>query len=412
MTEIRDNPQNPASAPSGGGQQPTLREQRHQVLHKCKEAFVEFFKSVIEYCEQLRYESWARKKSIQICIRRHLSHWLALALAVGVLWRERDALWGMLMEIPMLSWVLSLIVIAGTCILGLYIRDLLPSRARMPFAGHVLHVIVLLGYGLTLWYMRAEIAVAWGYLRAVPGILWFILLLTLGTILAGVWEFSGNKLSTSPQDVKFVYTIRGLLFDLEKFCYGLDRTEDPNKRLDDFVQGLVNATAQTFYDYRRADAGFLTNLRDKAVLKLEKWSPNANFDRDLSIPIPPAEQPGAAGVSLHLSQLVYVPFVQRREAWPFSWDQDAAEWRPSPPWRAWVKPSRPEYEAFASNLCVPVARYHQTRENGGIERVQYGVLNVSTKARDPFVDRDFLMTECFASILALAFAFSKAEGRA
>jgi len=35
--------------------------------------------------------------------------------------------------------------------------------------------------------------------------------------------------------------------------------------------------------------------------------------------------------------------------------------------------------------------------------MKFGVLNLSTKARDPFIDRDFFMAEFYAAILTQGF---------
>lgn len=47
-----------------------------------------------------------------------------------------------------------------------------------------------------------------------------IVTITVITILAAGWELVGNKLTTSPQEIRFVTAMRSLLPSLQKLTYG------------------------------------------------------------------------------------------------------------------------------------------------------------------------------------------------
>lgn len=69
------------------------------------------------------------------------------------------------------------------------------------------------------------------------------------------------------------------------------------------------------------------------------------------------------------------------------------------PIQAWIDDPEPERQDFSSMLCAPVGK-----DRDG--KTRYGVLEYTTTAKDPFADRDFMMAECFASILSQAAAIT------
>lgn len=292
-----------------------------------------------------RYGVWVAKKKIQVFVRAHLSHVLALALAIMVIVRER----GELLQI-----------------------------GRSP------HHIG--GFGLLVFAVTA------------------------GTIVAAIWEFFGNKLTTSPQEIRFLQGIRSLLYELEKFGYGKDRIADPQDRLVQFVEGFLEVACNTLCGHRHVDGALMVKDPNKDSLTLISSSKRARYPKDLDIPLPSNQEDGnstgPAGWSFHRVQIVYVPKKKRHEAWPFRLiAEDGHErYEPSEPLKGWIPARKPDEEDYKSVLCVPLAIYQQKNQ-----KRRFGVLNFTTGARDPFVDRDFMMAECFASILGHAFAMSQEE---
>lgn len=286
---------------------------------------------------------WFLKKFIQVNIRKHTSVVLALILAVGVCVEKN--------------------------------RELLEM-------GRFQH-----------WPTRLE---------------WFVLSLIVLTVLAAVWEFKGNKLTTSPQEERFLDGMRYLLFELEKFSHGQDLTADEvDVRLARFIQGFLEITTRALCGKKRIDAGLMVRMSDKKTLVLQFISKSANYQKGLVIKIPSNVDRGdvsPAGETLAHDEphLTYMPKKKKERTWVFQSDDLEGRYKALRSIVGWVNTIKPEFQDFRSVLCVPVAVYQKEDE-----KLSFGVLNYSTKVRDPFVDRDFMMAECFASILAQAFAVAQ-----
>ena len=116
----------------------------------------------------------------------------------------------------------------------------------------------------------------------------------------------------------------------------------------------------------------------------------------LLIPLPDDNQwTGPAGWACAKSQLVYVPDKGWEEGWPFTVTPDGRYQAGNAPHPGWVPAGDPE--ALNSCLSIPV----------NLQKRKFGVLNFSTKSRDPFVDRDFLMAECFVGLLSQAISLKQ-----
>jgi hypothetical protein len=231
-----------------------------------------------------------------------------------------------------------------------------------------------------------------------------VLVLTASTIAAAIWELFGNKLTTSPQEIRFLHGTRLLLSELEKLAYDKSASASASDRLDNFLTGFLEITSKTLCGRKQVDAGFMVKLPGGDALKLVKASRRAKYPLGLEIPLPNGAAPtGPAGVCFDRTQLVYVPKKNRKEAWPFRLvaGDSGEKYEPSEPIECWVPAPDPRLEDFRSVLCVPVAVYAEKDKKN-----RFGVLNFSTKARDPFLDRDFMMAECFASILSHAVALA------
>jgi hypothetical protein len=233
-----------------------------------------------------------------------------------------------------------------------------------------------------------------------------ILVVTLLTLASAAWDFWGDKLTTSMQEVRFLGAMRLLLNQLEKFTFGEDREKDVGKRLDAFMADFLEVTCTTLCGKRRVDGGFMQlKSENDRELTLVASSRSAFYDKGLRVPLPQAgKDTGPAGVAYANLNIVYMPFKLWKLGWPFRLFRNGKErYEPSNPTFGWIA-SPPENEQFRSVLCMPVAIYADKDK-----KEPWGVLNYSTLALDPFVDRDFMMGECFASILAQAFAVARQD---
>jgi len=239
---------------------------------------------------------------------------------------------------------------------------------------------------------------------------YLILFVTFLTIAAALWELRGNKLSTSPQEVRFVRAMRTLLIELEKFISDIDKGHVPVDRLDEFINNFLEATCHALCGNKLVDGGFMVPSVDGTSLELIYRSKKAHYPDKLIIPIPTSpnlsnirttteaiQETGPAGVAYYETRIVHMPVKKWKLSWPMKLvRKDNETYEAMNPWVGWVR-SVPEMEKFRSVLCVPVTMHKSVRESQ-----IFGVLNFSTLTRDPFVSRDYMMAECFGSILAQA----------
>lgn len=270
---------------------------------------------------------------------------------------------------------------------------------------HLSHVLAVLLGILALvreWHALVEIVqtrhIGWG-----QGL---VLIIIVGTILAALWELElfGSKLSTSPQEVRFVAAMRSLLQGLEKFTYGKDRDLDLEKRLKEFIKGFLEVTSFTLCGKKLIDAALMLPTEGGKEIELRSKTDGTLYPKNLVIPLPDPLKEGGTGPAGHAYQLlkiVYMPFKRWKLGWPFKYNK---RYEPSEPTEGWVDADDPSNEDFCSVLCLPVAVYQERNR-----RQRFGVLNYSTKSFDPFVHRDFMMGECFSSIMAMAFATVQRE---
>src|SRR5205085_7341012 len=286
---------------------------------------------------------WAKKKKLQIFIRAHLSHVLALALAVCVLIRE------------------------------------IPDIRDIVFSSNKMH----------LWH-------------------WFILLLTLGTVIAAGWEFFGNKLATSPQEIRFVLGIRSLLTQLEKFKRDIEKLsyDEIRTRLDDYFAFFLKVTSTTLCGKKDVAGGLMLYQEKEGGLALHKYTPGAMYQPGLVIPLRDnieKENKGPAAKSFESGLLAYMP-QKRKEIGMVIEAVQGEKYKLVEIFKGWYKSQSAAEENFCAVLSIPITIYAEERK-----KINYGVLNYSTVKGDPFVPRDYIMAECFASILAQAIYTARAK---
>jgi hypothetical protein len=283
---------------------------------------------------------WILKKQMQVAMRRHLSAFLALILAILVAFSERVEL--------------------------LAIWKIWPPKAS--------------------WLL--------------------IFVITAGTFIAALWELLGNKRKISHQETLFLYGLKTVLDGFDRLLGADDDERNADERLREFTQGAINAYSLTLSGCFETDAGIMFKQRRGRSIELDVSSTDAMYPDRLVIPLPPGRNQtispgdtGPAGISYDRLCLVYVPKKKTKKAFPFLRMEDSKGMRYTvrDPIKCWVHADDPEKEDFRTVLCAPVSGY-QTKDKDQ----KFGVLNFSTKSRDPFVDRDFMMAECFAKILGIA----------
>lgn len=279
------------------------------------------------------------------------------------------------------------------------------KKTQVFVRSHLSHVLAVLLGILVLVREGPELIEMWekGYVG------WWqilVIVIVLGTIIAALWELEvfGSKLSTSPQEVRFVAAMRSLLQGLERFTYGKDIEPDLDKRLKEFIKGFLEVTSFTLCGKREIAGGLMLPTKGGKKIELRSKTDGAMYPEELKIPLPDPttdETTGPAGYAYQMSRIVYMPFKRWKLGWPFRYKK---RYEPSEPAEGWVDADDPLNEKFCSVLCIPVGVYQEQKK-----KQRFGVLNYSTKSYDPFVHRDFMMGECFSSILAMAFASVQRE---
>jgi hypothetical protein len=320
------------------------------------------------------YGCWFAKKYLQSRKRTHLSHVLAASLAGLLILQE----WHRLLS------ALFYVVAISVAVMSRNYSELftLSLGINWPTVGETLFVAV-----------------------------------TVATFWEALWELFGNKLTTSPQETSFQYGMKQMLEGLQRLAFSRDDGIDMQTKLENFIESFLQVTANTFSVKSKAEAGLMMKHPDTETLELRKASKGANYPDELTIPLPDGadvSKSGPAGVAFANRHVAYVPKKERKIVWRFHRSETEsadtllpASWVPEKCWVPAESPVgcfRPDLEDFHSILCVPIGIYLNDSE-----KEPFGVLNVSTKARDPFVRRDFFMAECYAEILSHALALARRE---
>jgi hypothetical protein len=243
---------------------------------------------------------------------------------------------------------------------------------------------------------------------------WLIIVVIVLTFVAALWEFRGNKLTASTQELRFLFGMRTLLGGLEKLAKA--ESNQIERKFNEFLESFLEIASDTFAMSSKVDAGIMVKDPEKESLRLVKSSKGARYPEDLEIPLPVQEDTsnsGPAGVAFKSLNIVYVPKKNRKEAWELvrsrdDREPDAYESTLESPHHCWINAPQPHLEDFRSVLCIPVAVYGgEDQKTMKTKKTRFGVLNFSTSMRDTFVPRDFAMSECFASVLGQAFAIAR-----
>ncbi|MGC2468041.1 MAG: hypothetical protein WA517_22815 [Candidatus Acidiferrum sp.] len=339
-----------------------------------------------------RWVLWKIKKNCQFMVREHLSHALAGILALLIVIREFANLKTTLQSLSAFEWVILGVMLIAPIVFCWYCW-ICTMQKRVRRLKHVAVVIGLAAVIYLAWKSLGDLGRA---MARIPVLDWLVLATVVGTIVAALWEFFGNKLRSSPQEVRFTSGLYYLLTILENFTF---ETHGDVITRDPLLEKFLEISRDTLCGDRKVDACIMLPTADQKFLKIEKES------RDAKYPVkelPLGNGSSAAGQAFKASKLVYVPDKEWREGWSLS-QATAQGYRASAaPEEAWFPASDPKQERFKTALCVPVKRY-----SGNQQWRTAAVLNFTTDARDPFMPRDFLMAECLAAVLSQGFALKE-----
>lgn len=229
----------------------------------------------------------------------------------------------------------------------------------------------------------------------------FILGITGATIIAAYWEFRGNRLATTPQEIRFVLGIRSLLTQLEKFKREIigKSFSDKFDNLSDFCSLLLKVTSNTICGKKEIAGGLMFYQNNKGILALHSYTPGSMYQHGLEIPLGKGirkDQKGPATKAFETGQIAHMPNKSKKIGILLEAVQ-GERYRLAEMFKGWYDSQSAAEENFSAVLSIPVTIY----ANQG-EKINYGILNYTSIKGDPFVPRDYIMAECFASILAQA----------
>jgi hypothetical protein len=198
-----------------------------------------------------RWGLWLKKKQMQVLIRTHLSHFLAAILAMSVVVREEGDLVNTIHRFTLEQWGTILGLVVALLALVTYIWKS-KMQSKMHFSRHFFHLAIVAGGAFLTWLYWSQL---WTIAQKIPFRQWGIFLLALATILAAAWEFFGNKLSVSPQEVRFALGVRGLLEELQNFCFTGNCTN--NTSLADFLKKFLGITSFVSGGHFQVESDFM-----------------------------------------------------------------------------------------------------------------------------------------------------------
>jgi len=228
---------------------------------------------------------------------------------------------------------------------------------------------------------------------------WLLIWGTVGALYAYKLELFNKRRAISDQELRFQKAADLISDELSVLSQFQGSKQEIEAFFDSTTSRIVEIAALAFSlpHNPRVDAGLMVKLPDEPVLKLVKWSTAAQYDRELKIKIPDDDnfdESGPAALAFVQKRLVYVPKKGGR-VWPLGQvEGDVHSYWPSEPHVCWVE-SRPGFEKFQTVICVPIS--------------DWGVLNFSTREKDPFQYRDFAMAHYFAKVLGYAESAARAR---
>lgn len=367
------------------------------------DAIVNSFRGNVESDPLRRWDYWLKNKKTEIRIRTYLSIVLSVILVALVVFREWKELnrAGAFFSAP--EWVFVLSCAALPAVWWRYRRICIIHgwrragwREHLAFSANLGAVVV--GFVFIRPTVQPKLATA----SAQQRLDLLVVIIILGTVAAAGWEVFGEKLHSSHRDASFLQKMRLLLRRADEFQ--AKGTDVSATEVGEFIAAVLDAACKTLCGRTEVAAGWFAARNN--VLRLVEATSNANYFEELAIPLDlPGEGPGPAAVAHKLSErrIVYMPDKETEEAWcilPIEGEGDRFRY-PAPVKAGWYSTPDPKFEDFRSVLCVPV------RFRLGEDELKMGVLAFSTKKRDPFLNRDFVMAECFANILAQLLAFKE-----
>lgn len=237
----------------------------------------------------------------------------------------------------------------------------------------------------------------------------FIFTISLLTVLAVIWEVFGNKLTVSLQERRYIAATERLVQEFSKYQRKLEYAENPSDcetLLKDFFMSLFKIASWVLCGNVAVDVYLMIFDSNTNSLVLDKSNYfQAEKTKNIEIPFESVILP-LGRIDSHLispaqavfeNKVLIAHMPKKSNKIFFLFDRDnLGKFTIASMSEGWY-PTNSLLENFQSLLAVPVSNHD---DENTIE--MFGVLNFTTKNRDLFIPRDYVMSKTFANLIAEA----------
>lgn len=249
----------------------------------------------------------------------------------------------------------------------------------------------------------------------------FVVGLAIATVAAAVWELFGNRMATTQQEVRFIIGMNTLLkkYNIyERQLESAQTMESSVALLENFLSELLAASSGIICGKNRVDVSIMLENREENALVLEK-DKFYRSDRAKAEFVPPerfviplgkntGEDVGPAETAFKEQKYIaHMPNKRTKRGMLILQDSEE-DYEPKGQFKGWFPSRHQAYEEFRSILSVPITSYRDNERND-----IFGVLNFTIRnsdqwiKRDLFIDRDYIMASCFSLLAAMAVVENK-----
>jgi hypothetical protein len=343
---------------------------------------------------------WNRAKRLSLFARAHLSALCALSLTAIILAREFADLKEFVRD-PIVLLIPG--VLLGALLIARY-AWLLYVPATIAKKTHFFYALITVS---TISLAITEGPRLLSLYRARPFTI-LMVALAVAAIFSAVWDFFGDKMSTSHRDIWFSVALREALRQLDALQVRQKTMSDAeiSRWYSDFLEWVLLYSSTALGGRKSVQAAFLVKSLDREdTLRLLKTTSDSVYPRNLEVTLPtPDDRGGAAGLAFSQERpaVVYMPYRKAHNAFISFWQSDLLY--NMSPYAEVVRTEDKSQPWFESSLSVPVYFYDIRT---GAHRIA-GVLTFSSPVPDPFEPNDFLMAECFAHLISEALLITQA----
>lgn len=330
--------------------------------------------------KNISFFRWAKFKNFKILLRKHLSKYAALFLALATVLRE---------------------IVEHKKFADIFVQTL--SLLSNPFAHTSAFSLILIHSNLVNILNKFQESETNEKILIAA-----IAILTLLTVAAAVWERVGAKLDVSEQEKRFAVGIKNLLTELEKYQYKIANSNplEVENILTEFIDNVLKTASNTLCGNKLVHAGMITYYQNEKSLKLTRFTENSGYEPNLVIHLEKeTENKGPAQTAFDNDAIAHMPNKNKLFGW-FYEEKGEEDYEFKEFINGWTEPPPLKSKIFKSVISLPVASFAGENKHGKTQKTFHGVVNFTSDS-DHFIPRDFSMASSFTSLIAQAFDIAK-----